>query len=95
LIILDYDKRAEVLYVRRSSINEKEGPFIHTYNECPNDNYVILAFDKEDNVIGLIIMDPMDLAFNWAKHEHEDWLLFPTDIIEALDYWFERELLSL
>lgn len=72
-----FDKDADVLYVRR------EGVTIKTSRECPNDPELVLHYDKDDQVIGCILIGLGVLPQEeWERHPDRG--LLPKDLQDVI-----------
>ena len=84
MVNLDYDERADVLYVLRNGSKIVDSG----YGE---DSYVILNWESSKQVVGTQILasSEMTLAF-WLQHP--DRPEFPSDVLDAIDGWYRSRV---
>lgn len=76
---IDYDDYNHVLYIKR-----KDAQIVNS-KEC-EDAFIIKNYDQEENIVGIICIDPDGCgASEWAQHPERNQL--PEDIVEILDNW--------
>ena len=78
LPIVDYDKAVDVLYVRRPDVVVKYS------RECEFDDGVIYSYDKDKNLVGLIILGITELPLMLQNKPHPDIYVLPEDLKQAV-----------